>query len=62
MEAVGNAERERAASPGEAPLGEWEATRIKPDYGSHLTTQVLLANSEEAKTALQVTSWPCENA
>ena len=54
LEAVGNAERERAATPTEAPLSEWEVTRIKPDYGSHLTTQVLLANSEEAKAALQV--------
>ena len=54
LEAVGNAERERAATPSEAPLSEWEVTRIKPDYGTHLTTQVLLANSEEAKAALQV--------
>lgn len=55
LEAVGNAERERAAAPGEAPLSEWEVTRIKPDYAPNLTTQVLLANSDEAKAALQVT-------
>lgn len=54
MSAVGSAERERAAAPGEVPLGEWEATRIKPEYGPHLTSQALLANSEEAKAALQV--------
>ena len=58
MEAVANAERERAAAPSEVPLGEWEATRIKPDYGTHLTTQVLLANAEEAKAALQVCNYP----
>lgn len=52
--AVANAERERAAMPGEVPVCEWEAVRIKPDYSTHLTTQALLANSEEAKTALQV--------
>lgn len=51
---MGNAEREKAATPSEAPLSEWEVTRIKPDYGTHLTTQVLLANSDEAKAALQV--------
>ena len=59
MEAVANAERERAAAPSEVPLGEWEATRIKPDYGTHLTTQVLLANAEEAKAALQVCEVAC---
>ena len=54
LEVVGNAEREKAATPSEAPLSEWEVTRIKPDYGTHLTTQVQLANSDEAKAALQV--------
>ena len=58
LEVVGNAEREKAATPAEAPLSEWEVTRIKPDYGSHLTTQVLLANSDEAKAALQVDKSP----
>lgn len=58
LHAVGNAERERAAAPSEAPLSEWEVTRIKPDFGAHLTTQVLLANSDEAKAALQVCFHP----
>ncbi len=58
LEVVGNAEREKAATPQEAPLSEWEVTKIKLDYGTHLTTQVLLANSDEAKAALQVPFLP----
>ena len=56
LEAVGNAERERAAAPGEAPLGEWEAIRIRPDLNAPLTSQALLASSIDAKAAIQVGS------
>ena len=51
--AVAAAERERAAAPGEAPLGEWAAVRVRPDAAAPLTTQALLASSEEAQAALQ---------
>lgn len=54
MEAVGNAERERAAAPDEVPLGEWEAVRVRPDCNVPLISQALLANAEEAKSLLQV--------
>ena len=54
LSAVAAAERERAAAPGEAPLGEWAAVRIRPDAAAPLTTQALLASSEEAQAALQV--------
>ncbi|KAK9809260.1 hypothetical protein WJX72_012293 [[Myrmecia] bisecta] len=53
LSAVGNAERERAASADEAPLGEWEAIRIRPDWTGPLANQRLLSSSEEAKQALQ---------
>ncbi|KAL0040215.1 hypothetical protein WJX77_000548 [Trebouxia sp. C0004] len=46
LEAVNNAERERAAAPDEVPLGEWTAFRVKPSLTSHsLTTQLQLTNS-----------------
>jgi hypothetical protein len=54
LEAVGNAERERAAVPDEVPLGEWEAVRVRPDCNAPLISQALLANAEEAKSLLQV--------
>lgn len=53
LSAVAAAERERAAAPGEAPLREWAAVRIRPDAAAPLTTQALLASSEEAQAALQ---------
>jgi hypothetical protein len=53
LEAVGNAERERAAAPDEVPLGEWPALRVRPDCNAPLTSQALLASSEEAKSLLQ---------
>ncbi|KAK9915634.1 hypothetical protein WJX75_001835 [Coccomyxa subellipsoidea] len=53
LEAVGNAERERAAAPDEVPLGEWEAVRVRPDCNAPLISQALLANAEEAKSLLQ---------
>jgi DnaJ family protein C protein 13 len=37
--AVAAAERERAASPDEVPLGEWEAQRLRPDLAAPLTSQ-----------------------
>ena len=54
LEAVGNAERERAAAPDEVPLGEWEAVRVRPDCNAPLISQALLASAEEAKSLLQV--------
>lgn len=54
LEAVGNAERERAAAPDEVPLGEWEAVRVRPDCNAPLISQALLTNAEEAKSLLQV--------
>ena len=51
---VTNAEREKSAAADQTPIQEWEVTRIMPDYGTQLTSQALLANSEEAKEALQV--------
>lgn len=43
LEAVSNAERERSAAPGEVPLGEWTALRVRPSLGLHsLTTQLQL--------------------
>jgi hypothetical protein len=54
LEAVANAERERASSPGEAPLGEWEAWRVRPRYGGSLTSQALLENAEQARQLLEV--------
>lgn len=54
LEAVGNAERERAAAPDEVPLGEWEAVRVRPDCNAPLISQALLTNAEEAKSLLLV--------
>lgn len=67
LEAVGNAERERAAAPDEVPLGEWEAVRVRPDCNAPLISQALLANAEEAKSLLQVPHctfllWLCQQA
>ena len=43
LEAVSNAERERSAAPGEIPLGEWTAFRVRPSLALHsLTTQLQL--------------------
>ena len=56
LEQVASAERERAAAPDEVPLGEWEALRVRPDYGSTLTSQALLASSAEAQDLLQACS------
>ena len=53
LEAVGNAERERAAAPDEVPLGEWEALRVRPAPDAPLTSQALLADSDEARGLLQ---------
>ncbi|KAK9822709.1 hypothetical protein WJX81_005943 [Elliptochloris bilobata] len=53
LRAVAAAERERAAAPGEAPLGQWAAVRIRSHAAAPLTTQALLASSEEAQAALQ---------
>ena len=50
---VAAAERERSAAADESPLGEWGAVRIRPAFASALTSQALLANSEEARAALQ---------
>lgn len=59
LEAVANAERERAASPSESPLGEWEVIRIRPDLdlSVQLRSQALLSSPQEARDALQV----CKN-
>ena len=54
LEAVANAERERAAAPDEVPLGEWEALRVRPAPDAPLTSQALLASSDEAQGLLQV--------
>jgi hypothetical protein len=54
LEAVANAERERAAAPDEVPLGEWEAVRVRPDCNAPLLSQALLSNSDEAKDVLKV--------
>ena len=53
LDQVANAERERAAAPDEVPLGQWEAVRVRPDHDAALTSQALLASSEEAKDVLQ---------
>lgn len=54
LEAVSNAERERAAAPDELPLGEWTAFRVKPNLATQsLTTQLQLTNSG------QVSHVPC---
>ncbi len=53
LDQVASAERERAAAPDEVPLGEWEAMRVRPDYDGALTSQALLASSEEAQDLLQ---------
>ena len=46
LEAVSNAERERSAAPGEVPLGEWAAVRVRPSLALHsLTTQLQLTQS-----------------
>lgn len=58
LEAVANAERERAAAPDEVPLGEWVALRVRPDCNAPLISQALLANSDEAKDVLQVCNVP----
>ena len=50
---MGNAERERAAAPDEVPLGEWPALRVRPDCNAPLTSQALLASSDEAKRLVQ---------
>lgn len=43
LAAVSNAERERSAAPGEVPLGEWAAFRVRPSLALHsLTTQLQL--------------------
>lgn len=43
LEAVSNAERERAAAPNEVPLGEWSAFRVRPSLTlQSLTTQLQL--------------------
>ena len=43
LEAVSNAERERAAAPDEVPLGEWTAFRVRPSLTlQSLTTQLQL--------------------
>lgn len=59
LEQVAAAERERAAAPGEAPLGEWEALRVRPDHDGALTSQALLASSEEAQDLLQACPTSC---
>ena len=53
LDQVASAERERAAAPDEVPLGEWEAMRVRPDYDGALTSQALLASSQEAQDLLQ---------
>ena len=53
LDQVASAEREHAAAPDEVPLGEWEAMRVRPDYDGALTSQALLASSEEAQDLLQ---------
>ena len=58
LDQVANAERERAAAPDEVPLGQWEAVRVRPDFDAALTSQALLASSEEAKDVLQACSTP----
>ena len=54
LDLMTNAEREKAAAVNQTPIYEWEVTRIRPDYGTQLTSQALLSNSQEAKEALQV--------
>ena len=56
LDQVASAERERAAAPDEVPLGQWEAMRVRPDYDGALTSQALLASSEEAQDLLQACS------
>ena len=58
LSAVAAAERERAAAPGEAPLGDWAAVRIRPDAAAPLATQALLAGSDDAQAALQARRVP----
>ncbi len=60
LSAVAAAERERAAAPGEAPLGDWAAVRIRPDAAAPLATQALLARSDDAQAALQARRAPGE--
>ena len=57
IEVMTQAEREKAAAMEQVPIHEWEVTRVRPDYGTQLTSQALLADSDEAKEVLQVRSW-----
>ena len=61
LEQVAAAERERAAEQGEAPLGEWEALRVRTNLDAPLTSQALLTSSEEAQDLLQESAWPLVN-
>ena len=48
LEAVGSAERERAAAPDEIPLGQWTAVRVQADLNltsQPLTSQLQLTHS-----------------
>ena len=54
LEAVANAERERAAAPDEVPRGQWTALRVKAD----LTSQPLTSQSQLDANA-QTASFPC---
>ena len=50
LEAVGKAERERAAAPDEVPLGQWTAHRIAADLNltsQRLTSQLQLTSSPQ---------------
>lgn len=58
MAAVAAAERERAAGPGEVPLGQWEAVRLQPDLSLPMTSQMPTPPSADVSAPSQVPPVP----
>ena len=55
LDAVGNAERERAAAPNEVPLGEWAAFRVRPNPAlQSLTAQLQLTDQPSQPAQVSV--------
>lgn len=54
LEAVNNAERERAAAPGQIPIGQWAALKVQADLNlssQQLTSQLQLSIPSQAVSA-----------
>lgn len=59
LEAVSNAERERAAAPGEVPIGQWTALKVKGNLdmtSQPLTSQLQLSVSKQTVSNMLVHS------